>query len=355
MSTPSSLDSSFIIVDDDRPLQVPAPAPSPLSQVESSRVESTSTTTTTTAVEKEQKPEPPATHPSLDTPNYTPGSSPSYAHDWSRTATGGGIFMDGRHFVDAYGRVCNLRGVNLSGSSKTPTDHDHENFPGDHLIVTFVGRPFPLEEAPEHFARLRRWGLTFIRFLVTWEAVEHAGPGIYDTAYLSYIRSLLSLLPAYGLSAFISMHQDVWSRYSGGSGAPAWTLELVGFDLHAIEESGGAWLHGQRGGGHVEAERGLWPCGYHKLVASTMSTCFWAGDVYTPKLRVKNKHDQEVSIQQFLQNCFLDMWDMVARAVGDLEGVVGFQMINEPHPGYVNASMHGFNYNTDLHLSHIRE
>lgn len=73
------------------------------------------------------------------------------------------------------------------------------------------------------------------------------------------------------MTAFVSMHQDVWSRYSGGSGAPAWTLEVVGFDLHAIEDTGGAWLHGQRGGGHVEAERGLWPCGYHKLVASTMS------------------------------------------------------------------------------------
>src|SRR5437868_1340007 len=50
--------------------------------------------------------------------------------------------------------------------------------------------------------------------------------GIYDTEYLTYIRSLLSLLPQYGIAAFVSIHQDVWSRYSGGSGAPAWTLEL---------------------------------------------------------------------------------------------------------------------------------
>ena len=28
-------------------------------------------------------------------------------------------------------------------------------------IITFVGRPFPLSEAHEHLARLRRWGLTF--------------------------------------------------------------------------------------------------------------------------------------------------------------------------------------------------
>lgn len=70
------------------------------------------------------------------------------------------------------------------------------------------------------------------------------------------------------------MHQDVWSRYAGGSGAPAWTLEYAGFDLHALEESGAAWLRGVRGGGHSEAERGLWPCGYQKLAAATMAWVF---------------------------------------------------------------------------------
>jgi len=70
------------------------------------------------------------------------------------------------------------------------------------------------------------------------------------------------------------LHQDVWSRYAGGSGAPAWTLEHAGFDLYALEESGAAWLRGVRGGGHSEAERGLWPCGYQKLAAATMAWVF---------------------------------------------------------------------------------
>jgi hypothetical protein len=79
------------------------------------------------------------------------------------------------------------------------------------------------------------------------------------------------LLPQFGLTAFVALHQDVWSRYAGGSGAPAWTLEHAGFDLYALEESGAAWLRGVRGGGHSEAERGLWPCGYQKLAAATMA------------------------------------------------------------------------------------
>lgn len=290
------------------------------------------------------------------TPKLPTPPTRSFAHDWTNAATNGGLKMVGRHFVDGYGRVCIPRGVNLSGNCKTPVnrvrlsaDEDERN------VVTFVGRPFPLSEAHEHLARLRRWGLTFVRFLITWEAVEHAGPGVYDEEYLDYIHDLLLLFPQYQMSAYISMHQDVWSRYSGGSGAPAWTIEAVGFDLAALEEAGAVWLGGVRGEGHNLATRGLWPTGYHKLTAATMATCFFAGNMFASRLRVTDPQTRkEMSIQDFLQEKFLNCWHRITEKVGRLEGVLGFQMINEPHPGYANhPDLHGFNYNTDLHIGCI--
>ena len=60
------------------------------------------------------------------------------------------------------------------------------------------------------------------------------------------------------------------------------------------------------------------------------STLFWAGDTFAPKLQIQRKTksgvEESVGIQRFLQDAYLDMWQVLAEHVGHLPGVLGFEV-----------------------------
>lgn len=231
--------------------------------------------------------------------------------------------VDGTHIKDAEGRLVLLRGCNLGGDSKIPFSPQGNPLSFD---VSFTGRPFPEAEADVHFERLAHWGFTFLRFVITWEAVEHAGPGIYDEDYLSYLRNILKKAEKYGLHVFIDPHQDVWSRWTGGDGAPGWTLEAVGFDLSKIATSGAAFTQESEGNAYKPMSWGL---NYSRYAVSTMNTLFFAGNVYAPSRMVDG-----VPVQEFLQSHFIDAMNHTARRLKDCASVIGFGTLNEPHYGF---------------------
>jgi hypothetical protein len=239
--------------------------------------------------------------------------------------------IDGSHFKDEHGRTLILRGVNLSGSSKVPfrpngATHIREGL-YDHRRVSFVGRPFPLDEADEHFCRLRAWGLTFLRLLVTWEAVEHAGPGVYDREYLEYLYEVIRKAGEHGMRLFIDPHQDVWSRMCGGDGAPGWTLEAVGMDVTRLSETGAAIIHAVYGD---PFPRMIWPTNYGKLATATMFTLFFGGNDFAPRTTVDSE-----PVQQYLQRHYIAAMRQVAQRLKGLPQVVGYDTLNEPSPGYI--------------------
>lgn len=241
------------------------------------------------------------------------------------------MLTDGIWFKDEQGRTLILRGANLGGSTKVPfspngATYQKEKF-YDHRNVSFVGRPFPLDEADEHLGRLRAWGMTFLRFLITWEAIEHTGPGQYDEAYLDYIYAIIKKAADYDISVFIDPHQDVWSRWTGGDGAPGWTLEAIGMDLTKLDATGAAISHQVHGD---PFPRMIWPTNYNKLGAGTMFTLFFGGNDFAPATKIDG-----VPVQEYLQSHYLNAVKQVVLRLKDLPNVTGYDSLNEPGIGFI--------------------
>lgn len=232
-----------------------------------------------------------------------------------------------------------LRGVNLGGSSKLPSGYQHTNrhssttFFDGAPFVSFVDRPFPLQEAPVHFARLQRWGLTLLRFVVTWEAIEHGGPGVYDNEYLHYVRDLIALAAEYDLLIYVDPHQDVWSRWTGGDGAPMWTLEAVGLNPRNFAATKAALCVETCGLEVAKYPKMIWPTNYFKMACATMFSLFWGGSKCAPACRING-----VPVQEYLQSHYLDAMTKVAESLKGLTNVVGFGTMNEPSSGYLGLA-----------------
>jgi hypothetical protein len=252
--------------------------------------------------------------------------------------------INGPNIGDDEGRGLLLRGCNLGGSSKQPAGRPGSGFSALSLKnprdVSFIGRPFPEDEADAHFKRLAGWGFTFMRFVVTWEALEHAGPGIYDEAYLAYLRKILLSAEKWGISVFIDPHQDAWSRWTGGDGAPAWTLESLGMDLDRIDAVGAAITRQRYGefnksAKHPEGDpfpRMMWPGNCNRYAAATLFTLFFGGNAYAPEVQIEGK-----SAQDWLQEHYLAAWRHCFRRLKNCAAIAGWGIMNEPHQGFIGC------------------
>ncbi|KAG0005374.1 hypothetical protein BGZ79_005172 [Entomortierella chlamydospora] len=348
-----------------------------------------------------------------------------YGNAWESTKL---ISKDG-WILDPQNRVVILHGINLSGGTKmpfyqSPTDasmtpstptskekaatesneanvgavpgviysYDEEHF-YNHRDVSFVNRPFPLQDAELHFERLARWGCQCLRVLVPWEALEHSGPignralliiltiayvynrGIYDEDYIDYLIKLLKI-----------------------AAKPGWTLELAGLEITKFNQTGAAVVQ-NTSKDKDNYPKMIWATNSIKTAAATMYTLFFAGQVFAPNIMVPlsttvlsylreinstvvsdeayrrgvpggikapspvqnlipiPRTDPEfvkrghVNIQHFLQGHFMEAFAHLTHRIreddiksnkeghpGLIDGgtVMGFDSLNEPSPGYLN-------------------
>lgn len=80
-----------------------------------------------------------------------------------------------------------------------------------------------------------------------------------------------------------------------------------------------------------------------------MFTLFWAGNTFAPQLNYRNE-----PIQDFLQKCFVNAYAYLAKRLlrSKVETVLGFEVINEPHAGYIGLEniVNHFDQNSNLNL-----
>lgn len=256
-------------------------------------------------------------------------------------------------FVDQFARSLLLHGVNVSGLSKIPASPFPDClFPERDSFwdakCSFVGRPFPLVDSRAHFTRLRALGVSVIRFVITWEAIEKAS-GTYDEGYLDYLQAILEVASDTGLLIVLDCHQDCWSRHCGGSGAPKWTMEVSGLDCRKFEDCGAALLQSPKLDAYTEAGT-LWATNYSKFACNTMFTLFFAGEIFAPNTAVDGEN-----IGRLLRRRYLECFGRVAHRVKHISGVIGFDVMNEPHPGFIgHKSLEGqFDEDILLHLGEM--
>ncbi len=253
------------------------------------------------------------------------------------------IDIRGTRFVDAAGRHVILRGVNFGGDCKVPFMPDGHSYRptdfADHRTVSFVGRPAPLDEIDGHLARIAGWGFNCLRLLTTWEAVEHAGPGVYDEAYLDYFAEVCRRAASFGLFVFIDFHQDVWARMSGGDGAPGWTFQVAGLDFTRFDAADAAhvmqYRYDARAGGRQSGYPPMsWGANYRMPANGIMWTLFFAGDVFTPGLRIDG-----TDVRAWLQTHYLGSMRALAERVASIDHVIGFDTLNEPGSGWIGQRL----------------
>ena len=246
--------------------------------------------------------------------------------------------IEGRSFRDSNNREVTLRGINCAADAKFPAVPDlpsyisEDFFEGDD--VSFVGRPFPLDEAHNHFSRLKKLGYNTIRYVFTWEAIEHEGPGKYDEKWIQHTIEVLRVGKEYGFYIFMDPHQDVWSRFSGGSGAPMWTLYAIGLDPKAFAVTEAALVQNTMQKPE-EFPKMIWATNYTRMACQVIFTIFFGGKEFAPKAIIDGKN-----IQDYLQDHFIAAYAHLAKRIneaGDLENdpVIGWESMNEPNRGLI--------------------
>ncbi|CAM3153265.1 cellulase family glycosylhydrolase [Stackebrandtia soli] len=195
--------------------------------------------------------------------------------------------MAPRFITDDEGRALLLRGLNTASSAKSTPDG------------------LPILDESEVEREYRDMGTNVVRFLLQWRTVEPE-PGAYDDTYLAKVAERVEWYGDRGYHVILDMHQDLYGgaitpEGNVGNGAPDWATEMEGLPVGKQDQ---------------------WEFYYLEPGVIRAFDNFWGtGDAATDLMRR-----------------YADAWGHVAEYFADDDTVLGYDLMNEPWGGSVQAT-----------------
>ena len=194
--------------------------------------------------------------------------------------------------ADAHGRQVLLRGAN-------------DNQLGDYYQADpALPSTVPLTESD--FAQMAQLGFDAVRLIVHWSRLEPQR-GVIDQGYLAQVHEAVGWAGAHGIYVVLDMHQDAWGKYIA---TPPGETCLPGFQPAIGWDGAPPWA----------------------TITDGLPTC-------REQLR-----ELSPAVGQAFANFWVDRdgiqtelihaWAALAGSFADDPTVAGYDLLNEPHPGY---------------------
>lgn len=190
-----------------------------------------------------------------------------------------------------------------------------------------IEQNIPLEDADAHFSRLRTLGCTLLIWNLAWESVEPTADE-YDEEYLAQLRLVLKKAEEYNLFVIVRPVMEGWSRWTGGVGAPRWTLDAAGIDVEKLAICSRAFSDYTKENALDMAQVNP----FQEYARSTMFSLFWNGRTFAPELVVDGDN-----IQDYLQSHYIAAMKHTARRIKDCNAVIGFSFMGGAHHGFIGT------------------
>ena len=200
---------------------------------------------------------------------------------------------DDAAIVDEDGRQVLLRGLNVNQLG--------DYYQADPALPTTI----PLAE--RDFEEIAALGFNVVRLVMNWSAFQPER-GAFDQGYVARLREAVRWAAAHDLYVVLDMHQDAWGKHIATP--PDYRCE-PGFGPAVGWDGAPLWA----------------------TLIDGLTTCR-ANDTRELSPAVAQAFESFYADRAGIQSELVATWGRIAAAFVDEPNVVGYDLINEPHPGF---------------------